>query len=105
MIDFAFLRSEPDAVRASQVARGESSSLVDDVLAADTVRRTAIANFEGLRAEQKSLGGQVAKATGAEKDDLLARTKTLSDQVKVAEAAAAKPEAAASPASNDVLKH
>ena len=86
MIDFAFLRSEPDTVRASQVARGESSSLVDDVLSADLSRRTAIAAFEGLRAEQKTLGGQVAKATGAEKDDLLARTKSLSDQVKAAEA-------------------
>lgn len=53
MIDPKFLRENPDAVRASQKARGESVELVDQVLAADESRRNAIVEFEALRAEQK----------------------------------------------------
>ena len=53
MIDPKLLRTDPDAVRRSQAARGEDSSVVDDVVAADEARREAIAAHENLRAEQK----------------------------------------------------
>jgi len=86
MIDLAALRQDPDVMKASQQARGESTSLVDDVLAADVVRRAAVTEFEALRATQKNLGSQVAKASGDEKAELLSQTKVLSDQVKAAEA-------------------
>ena len=43
MIDPKLLRTDPDAVRRSQIARGEDSSVVDDVVAADEARREAIA--------------------------------------------------------------
>ncbi len=85
MIDLAALRLDPDAVKKSQAARGESVELVDQVIAADLTRRTVLGEFESLRANQKSIGAQVAKAQGDEKQALLAETKTLSDQVKAAE--------------------
>jgi seryl-tRNA synthetase len=85
MIDLAALRQDPEAVKQSQAARGESVELVDQVIAADAARRTALGEFESLRANQKAIGTQVAKATGDEKQALLAQTKTLSDQVKAAE--------------------
>ena len=85
MIDLAALRQDPDAVKKSQAARGESVELVDQVIAADAARRTALGEFESLRANQKAIGTQVAKAQGDEKQALLAETKTLSDQVKAAE--------------------
>lgn len=94
MIDIAFIRQNPDAVKRSQNVRGESESLVDDVLNADIARRSAVASFETVRAEQKTLGAQVAKATGDEKQDLLAKTKELSEQVKVAEAQLREADAA-----------
>ncbi|MFL6027723.1 MAG: serine--tRNA ligase [Friedmanniella sp.] len=87
MIDVKVLRSDPDRVRASQRARGESEALVDEVLAADEARRAAITRYEELRAEQKDLGKQVAKAQGDERAALLARTRELADDVKKAEAA------------------
>jgi seryl-tRNA synthetase len=87
VIDAKLLRDDPDAVRASQRARGEDEGLVDAVLAADRDRRAAIMAFDTLRSEQKGLGRQVAAATGAEKAALLARTKELSAAVKDAEAA------------------
>jgi seryl-tRNA synthetase len=88
MIDVSVLRTDPDRVRASQAARGESVELVDQLLAADEARRGAITRFEQLRAEQKDLGRQIPRATGDERAALMARTKELSDLVKRAEAMA-----------------
>src|SRR5690606_20489242 len=68
-------------------------SLVDELLAADGSRRAAVAKFESLRSEQKQLGKQVAKAKGDEKQELLARTKELAQQVKAAEAAVTEADA------------
>ena len=94
MIDLVALRQDPEAMKASQLARGESTSLVDDVLAADVVRRAVVTEFESLRSTQKSLGALVAKATGEEKVALLAQTKELADQVKSAELAVREADAA-----------
>ncbi|WP_422772564.1 serine--tRNA ligase [Plantactinospora sp. WMMC1484] len=94
MIDLRLLRDDPDTVRASQRARGESESVVDDLLRADEERRAAVGRFEALRAEQKQLGKRMPKADPAEKADLLARTKELSAEVKAAEAAVGATEAA-----------
>ncbi|GAA1755388.1 serine--tRNA ligase [Luedemannella helvata] len=92
MIDLRLLREDPDVVRASQRARGESPDAVDALLAADEARRAAVQRFESLRAEQKTLGKQVAAAKGDEKAALLARTKELSAEVKAAETAATEAE-------------
>ncbi|GAB3966092.1 hypothetical protein GCM10027615_12630 [Plantactinospora veratri] len=94
MIDLRLLRDDPDTVRASQRARGESESAVDDLLRADEERRAAVGRFEALRAEQKQLGKRMPKADPAEKAGLLARTKELSAEVKAAEAAVGAAEAA-----------
>lgn len=94
MIDLRLLRENPETVRASQRARGESESAVDALLTADESRRHAVAHFEGLRAEQKVLGKQVATAKGEEKTALLARTKELSAEVKAADAAVTEAEVA-----------
>ncbi len=85
MIDLRLLRENPDAVRASQRTRGDSESAVDALLDADTAHRAALTRFEALRAEQKQLGKQVARAKGDEKQALLARTKELSTGVKAAD--------------------
>jgi seryl-tRNA synthetase len=94
VIDLRLLREDPDRLRASQRARGESEGAVDALLAADEARRSAVARFEALRAEQKQLGKQMPKARGAEREALLARTKDLSQQVKEAEAASTAADSA-----------
>ena len=94
MIDPRLLRDDPDRVRAAQTKRGLSAAVVDDALAADERRRSTIVEFERLRAEQKSLGKQIPQAQGEEKQELLARTKTLSAEVKKAEAAQTEAEEA-----------
>src|SRR3954447_1600916 len=87
MLDPRLLRDDPDAIRASQRARGEDESLVDEVLAADAARRESIAAYDRLRAEQKDLGRQVAQAKGDERQALLVRTRELAGAVKAADAA------------------
>ncbi len=84
MIDLKILRDDPDLVRASQRTRGEDPGLVDTLLDADAQRRSAIVEADGLRAEQKTLGKQVGKASGDEKQALLADGKKLAEQVKAA---------------------
>ncbi len=86
MIDLKTLREDPEAVRVSQRARGEDASLVDALLAADERRRAAVSRADTLRAEQKQLGKQVGKASGEEREALLARGKELAASVKEAEA-------------------
>lgn len=86
MIDLALLRSDPDRVRDSQRSRGDDPAVVDAVLAADQWRRAALAEFEQARAEQKSLGREVAQASGDVKVALLLRTKELSERVKALQA-------------------
>ncbi|MBA8793857.1 seryl-tRNA synthetase [Friedmanniella endophytica] len=93
MIDQRLLRTDPDRIRASQRARGESEQLVDDLVAADERRRSAIAAFESARAEQKELGKQIPKAQGEDKAALLARTKELAETVKRTEAEGKEAEA------------
>ena len=88
MIDIKLLRDQPDVVRASQRARGEDEGIVDEILGADERRRSSIAEYESLRAEQKSFGKQVAAAKGQEKAVLVASAKATSDRVKELQALA-----------------
>ena len=92
MIDPRVLRDSPDLIRAAQAKRGLSGDVVDRAVVADEARRQAISAYEGLRAEQKGLGKQVAAAQGEKKAALLARTKSLSAEVKEAEARQAAAE-------------
>src|SRR4051812_16859736 len=94
VIDPKLLREDPDRIRAAQAKRGLSADVVDEALAADERRRSAIVEFERLRGEQKTLGKQVPQAQGEEKQALLARTKALSADVKKAEAAQTEADAA-----------
>ena len=49
MIDLKRVRENPEAVRESQRARGEDPALVDELLAADEARRSAIQKADELR--------------------------------------------------------
>ena len=86
MIELRTLRENPEAVRASQRARGEDETLGDALLSADERRRTAVGRADTLRADQKLLGKQVGKAKGDERAALLAKAKELAAEVKAAEA-------------------
>ncbi|MBD2759593.1 serine--tRNA ligase [Yimella sp. cx-573] len=91
MIDIKFLRDNPDAVRASQRARGENDSIVDQILDADKARRSSLSEFEQLRAQQKGVSKNVGAVMGK-----LAKAKKAGEDVTALEqeADAARSEAA-----------
>jgi seryl-tRNA synthetase len=86
VIDLKLVRDDPEQVCASQRVRGADESLVDALLAADDTRRGAVARADGLRAEQKALGREVAAAKGDDRSALVSRAKELAADVKAAEA-------------------
>ncbi|WNG87340.1 serine--tRNA ligase [Mycobacterium sp. ITM-2016-00317] len=94
MIDLKVLRENPDAVRASQLARGEDPGLVDALAEADVARRSAISAADNLRAEQKAASKLVGKASPEERPALLAAAKELAEKVKAAEVAQSEAEQA-----------
>ena len=93
VIDIRLLRDDPDLVRNSQRARGEDEGVVDVALAADGRRRSALAEFESLRAQQKARSKDVGALMGA-----VGRARTSGDAaaLAVAEEAASAARAAAS---------
>ncbi len=93
MIDPQLLRDNPDAVRRSQESRGSSVGLVDDAIAADAARRTAIQQFEKLRAEQNAFGHTVATAPADQKRALVLQAQALAAQVKEAQLSSTDAEA------------
>jgi len=92
VIDPQLLRDNADLVRQSQQARGSSVELVDKAIAADQNRRSAIAAFETLRAEQNLFGKAVAAAAKDEKAALVAQAQELAAHVKSAQQAATDAE-------------
>lgn len=107
MLDPRVVRSDPDAVRASQRARGGDEAIVDRFVDLDARRRDAIGQYEALRAEQKQLGKRIGPAQGALKradeaarpeaqaalDELLATAAALAARVKEAESTSADVQA------------
>ena len=92
MIDLKVLRDNPDVVRNSQKLRGEDVAVVDQLITADAAARTALTEFETLRAEQNLLSKSVGGAKGDEKTALLEKAKELATRVKSADAKRAELE-------------
>ena len=103
MIDPSILRSDPDRLRESQRRRGESVTLIDDLVVADVAKREAQQRFDELRNEQKTLGKRIGPLQGAlkkaaddgaritaqaELDVLMAQAQELAEQVKAADESA-----------------
>jgi seryl-tRNA synthetase len=92
VIDPVLLRENPDLIRHSQEARGESPDTVDAALSADAERRSTITEYESLRAEQNAFGKRVASAPKEEKKELVAQAQQLAARVKEAQARASEAE-------------
>jgi seryl-tRNA synthetase len=84
VIDLNLLRENPDAVKASQRARGRDEKIVDQAVELDAMRRKALADFESLRAEQNAHSKLVATAPKDQKASLVAEAGALSVKVKAA---------------------
>ena len=92
MIDVNLLRENPEAIKASQSARGVSVDLVDQAQEADKAWRKALSDYETLRAEQNAKSKLVATAPKEEKVALIAEGQALAIKVKEAESLATEKE-------------
>ena len=90
VIDLKRVRENPEAVRESQRDRGEDPALVDELLAADEARRSAIQAADELRGEQKAFGKKIGQAAPEDRPALLEGSNELKARVKEAEAAEAE---------------
>lgn len=88
MIDLSLLRENPEAIKASQRARGADESLVDQASKLDQEKRQLLAKFEALRAQQNQHSKLVATAPKEEKAQLVQQAQSLAADVKAADAAA-----------------
>ncbi len=90
-----FIRENPQAVKASQVARLEDPAIVDALIEADELRRTSLQQFEALRAEQKVVSKNIGRAAPEDRPAALAEAKNLAVKVQAAKEAADEAEQAA----------
>ena len=93
MIDPNLLRENPDAIKASQRARGNDESIVDEAVNADATWRKKLQEFETLRAEQNAAAKRVGSASKEDRPTLIAAGQVLADKVKAAQEIANAAEA------------
>ena len=93
MIDPNLLRENPDAIKASQRARGNDESIVDEAVNADATWRKKLQEFETLRAEQNAAAKLVGSASKEDRPTLIAAGQVLADKVKAAQEIASAAEA------------
>ena len=84
MIDSNLLRENPDAIKASQRARGNDESIVDDAVAADANWRKCLQAYETLRAEQNAAAKLVGSASKEDRPALIQAGQVLAEKVKAA---------------------
>ena len=84
MIDSNLLRDNPDAIKASQRARGNDESIVDDAVAADANWRKCLQAYETLRAEQNAAAKLVGGASKEDRPALIQAGQVLAEKVKAA---------------------
>lgn len=84
MIDSNLLRDNPEAIKASQRARGNDESIVDDAVAADANWRKCLQAYETLRAEQNAAAKLVGGASKEDRPALIQAGQVLAEKVKAA---------------------
>jgi seryl-tRNA synthetase len=94
VIDINLLRENPDAIKASQRARGADEALVHQAVSADELWRRELLAFETLRAEQNASAKLVGAASKEDRPALIEAGKVLAEKVKQANEAADAAKAA-----------
>lgn len=85
MLDIRRLRHEPDSVKRALARRGNPDfpGLVDEVLALDEARRSAIGEADDLKARRNEASKKIGelKRSGGDAGDLIASMRALGDRV------------------------
>lgn len=92
MLDIAFIRQNPDLVRAA-IANKRLTTDLDALLAADKERRETIGLLEGKRKEKNELSARIPKAPKEEKPALVETAKGVRTEIEALEPRLAEIEA------------
>jgi seryl-tRNA synthetase len=93
MLDIKLIREDPEPFRQALVRRGLAER-VDELLAADERRRELTQRVEALRAEQNRASKAIGRASGDEKQALIAEVAKVSAELKELEPELAEAETA-----------
>ncbi len=93
MLDIKLIREDPEPFRQA-LARRELAERVDELLAADERRRELTQRVEALRAEQNRASKAIGRASGDEKQALIAEVAKVSAELKELEPELAEAETA-----------
>jgi seryl-tRNA synthetase len=96
VLDLRLFREQPEAVERGLVARGESPTVVKDVLALDGERRRLLREAEELKAERNRVSEAIGQARrrGEDASGEQARMRQVGDHVKALDAEVATRDAA-----------
>src|SRR2546426_5135616 len=93
MLDIKLIREDPEPFREALARRGLAER-VDELLVADERRRELTQRVEALRAEQNRASKAIGRASGDEKQALIAEVAKVSTELKDLEPALAEAETA-----------
>ena len=83
MLDAKWVRDNPDTVKAAgRRKRMQVDDVVDEFLRVDQELRAILPKVEGLRAEQKKAGADVAKAAAEAREALVARQRQVKEEIQ-----------------------
>ena len=85
MLDIKFVRANAEKVKAAVRSRnGNLDAQIDELLEIDNERRDLTAKVEKMKAEQNVASKQIPalKKEGKDVSEIMARMKTISDQIK-----------------------
>jgi seryl-tRNA synthetase len=82
MIALQFIREHPDLVRKAVLDRN-SPAPIDRILELDEMRREYIQQADDLKAQRNAIGRQMGRASPEQRQELQARSKSLSDAIDV----------------------
>src|SRR5439155_220474 len=85
MLDLKLIRDNPEFVKAGIRKKQRDPALVDRVLEIDRRRREVVQEVERLRAEQNRASGEIAKLTGAAREQRIAGMREISSSLKTLE--------------------
>ncbi|MCX7680389.1 MAG: serine--tRNA ligase [Anaerolineae bacterium] len=82
MLDLAFIREHPDAVRAALLHRNENPGRVDHILAQDARRRELLQEVEELRAERNRVSKEIPQLKDqAAREQRIAQMRQVGDRI------------------------
>ncbi len=82
MLDIKAIRENPDQFKKSLARKGVNSSVIDDLLVSDKVRRENLQKVEELKAKQNKVSKEIPNLAGEEKEKVLADMKMIANERK-----------------------